>query len=68
MGRIAVGKPNATLGDRIDVGSRDVLASIHSDVRVTKIVREKDDDVGLVGGGCKAEKRKGKKMDGQKDQ
>lgn len=68
MGRIAVRESDATIGDRIDVRSRDVFASIDSDVRVTKVVSEKDDDVGFVSGSRKAEKRKGKKMGGQKNQ
>lgn len=48
MRRVAVGESNSIIGNRVYVWRGNVLATIHPDIGITEIVRQKDNDVGFV--------------------
>jgi len=46
--RVAVGEPHAADGDAVNLRRRDVLAAVHANAGVAKVVGQEDDDVRLL--------------------
>jgi hypothetical protein len=50
MRRVSVREPHAIIGNGINVWRGDVLAAVHTDIGVTEVISEEDDDIGFVSG------------------